>query len=289
MKQIAFSRYHPAVSFVFFVCAIGFGVVIQHPFYLLAGCVSAALCAVLLQGKKAVQMLLGLLPLAAMLAAINPLFNTRGHHILFTVIGRPYTLEALLFGMVISGMLVVMLLWFSCYNQVITSDKFVSLFGNLIPALSLLLVMVLRMMPNLSRKAKQIIGARSAIGKGASSADTRREKIDHGMTVLSALTDWALEGSVITGDSMRARGYGTGKHVSFQLYRFTGRDGVMLAIILMLSLFVILSGGTGAAFTPVLSIPPLTWGYAAYWALLLIPSALQIKEAITWRILRSKI
>ena len=33
----AFSKYHPAVNFLFFVGAIGCSVVIQHPAYLLAG------------------------------------------------------------------------------------------------------------------------------------------------------------------------------------------------------------------------------------------------------------
>ena len=112
-------------------------------------------------------MILGLLPMFLILTAINPLFNTYGAHILFSVFGRPYTLEALLYGAAIASVFVVMMLWFGCYNAVMTSDKFTSLFGNLIPALSLLLVMVLRLIPNFIRKTKQIIGARKSIGKGA--------------------------------------------------------------------------------------------------------------------------
>jgi energy-coupling factor transport system permease protein len=62
-------------------------------------------------------------------------------------------LEALYYGSAIAAMFVVMLIWFGCYNDVLTSDKFTSLFGNVIPSFSLLLVMVLRMIPNLMRKA----------------------------------------------------------------------------------------------------------------------------------------
>ena len=36
MERDAFSRYHPAVNFIWFAGAIGFGVVLQHPAYLLA-------------------------------------------------------------------------------------------------------------------------------------------------------------------------------------------------------------------------------------------------------------
>ena len=289
MKRDAFSQCHPAVNFVFFVGAIGFGVVIQHPAYAAAGCMFAALYYLLLRGRSAWKMILSVLPLAVLLSAINPLFNTSGVHILFHVFGRPYTLEALYYGMAIAAMFVLMMLWFGCYNAVLTSEKFTGLFGNLIPALSLLLEMVLRMIPNLLRKTKQITGARKSIGKGAEKKNRIRSKIGQGMTVLSALTDWALEGSIVTADSMRARGYGCAKRTGFQIYRMTMQDWLLLALMVFLSAGVILFGGFRAEFTPVLSVAPLTWGFAAYCAFLFIPTALHIKEALQWRISISKI
>lgn len=289
MKQDAFSRFHPLINFLFFLCAIAFGVVIQHPAYMLAGCTGAALYYISLKREKGIKMLVGMFPLLLLLTCINPLFNTNGTHVLFTVFGRPYTLEALFYGMIIAGMFLVMMLWFGCYNEVLTSDKFTSLFGSLIPSLSLLLVMVLRLIPNFMRKTKQIIGARNCIGKGVNAQNTRKEKINDGMTVLSALTDWALEGSVVTADSMRARGYGTAKRSSFQIYTMTTADWVLLVMIVGLSACVVFAGGTSATFTPELEISPISWGFFAYCIFLLIPTALQIKEAITWRILRSKI
>ena len=80
---------------------------------------------------------------------------------------------------------------------------------------------VLRMIPAFTRKARQIILARRAIGKGAEEKLT--EKAKNGAAILSALTDWALEGSIITADSMRSRGYGTGKRTNFQIYSMTSR------------------------------------------------------------------
>ena len=288
MKQDAFSRCHPAVNFLYFVGAIGFGVVIQHPAYMLAAVVGAALYFLLLKGRKGVKTMLFLLPVFLVIALVNPLFNTLGETELFLLFGRPYTLEALYYGAVVGGMFVVMMLWFGCYSEVLTSDKFTSLFGNLIPALSLLLVMVLRMIPNLMRKAAQINGVRKSIGKTVENGTTK-EKIKSGMTVLSALTDWALEGSVITADSMRSRGYGVTKRSNFQIYRMHSRDWLLLGITLLLGLLTLLSGGKTAEFIPALQIDPLNWGFAAYCLYLLIPTALHLKEAITWRILRSRI
>ena len=289
MKTDAFSRCHPAVNFVYFLLAIGFGVVIQHPLYMLAGLVGSAAYYLLLNGHKGVKMILLMLPVFALIAAVNPLFNTLGETTLFLLFGRPYTLEALYYGVVVGGIFLVMMLWFGCYSVVLTSDKFTSLFGNWIPALSLLLVMVLRMIPNLMRKAVQISGARKSIGKGAGENDSKKEKILGGMTVLSALTDWALEGSIVTADSMRSRGYGTAKRTNFQIYRMCVRDWMLLGLTGVLTAATILAGGMETEFIPALEIAPLTWGFGAYCAFLLIPTALHLKEAITWHILRSKI
>lgn len=289
MKYDAFSRCHPVVNFIFFVGSIGFGVVIQHPAYLIAGCIGAALYYLLLHGRSGWKTVFSMLPLVLFLSVINPLFNTSGHHVLFFVFGRPYTWEALCYGMAVAAIFLVMMLWFGCYNAVLTSDKFTSLFGNLIPALSLLLVMVLRMIPSFLRKAKQIIGARKSIGRGAGENSAYKEKITDGMTILSALTDWALEGSVTTADSMRARGYGTARRTSFQIYRMTSGDWCLLALEIGLAAVVMISGGTSATFTPELRVSAISIGFAAYCAYLLIPSALYIKEAILWHILISRI
>ena len=292
MNNDAFSKCHPAVNFLFFVGAIGMSVVVQHPAYLLAGVVTGAVYYLLLNGKKGWKTILGLLPMFVILTAINPLFNTLGATPLFHLGSRPYTLEALLYGAALASMFVIMMLWFGCYNKVLTSDKFTCLFGNLIPSISLLLVMVFRMVPNFMRKTQQIIGARKSIGKGISKTATTRKKLQDGGTVLGALTSWALEGSVVTGDSMRARGYGTAKRSSFMIYRMTQADWVLLVVMLILLGVTIVAacfGQFAAEFVPAIDIAPVSWGLAAYTCYLLIPTALHIKESVSWHISRSKI
>lgn len=288
----AFSKCHPAVNFLFFVGAIGLSVVIQHPAYLLAGMVTGAMYYLLLNGKKGWKTILNLLPMFVILTAVNPLFNTLGATPLFYLGNRPYTTEALFYGGALASMFVITMLWFGCYNKVLTSDKFTSLFGNLIPSISLLLVMVFRLVPNFIRKTGQIIGVRKSVGKGAGERATVKEKLSDGMTVLGALTGWALEGSVVTGDSMRARGYGAAKRSSFMIYRMTGTDWTLLAVmVLFLGLTVAAAffGQFSALFVPTVDIAPVSWGVVSYLCYLLIPTVLHLKEAIQWRISRSKI
>lgn len=282
----AFSRYHPAVNFLFLAGAIGCGVVFQHPAYL-AVSISCGLVYYLYLGRrKAAKALLWMLPVVLCLAAINPLFNTQGRQELFWVFGRPYMLEALLYGCAMAGVLLTMLLWFGCYSYVLTGDKFTALFGNLIPSVSLLLVMVLRMVPSLSKKTNQITAARRSVGKG------KDNKLQEGMTVLGTLVSWALEGGVVTADSMRARGYGAAKRQSFLICRMRTQDRWLLSVQLLLLAGVIVSacmGQANAAYTPDVSLAPVSWGAAIYGIYLFIPMALNIKEAILWHISRSKI
>ena len=289
MKKDALSNFHPAVALVFFLGAIGFGVVIDHPVYLLSGVIAAASYYLMLKGTSGFRNMLTMLPVLCLVGVINPLFNTHGKTVLFTLLGRPYTLEALYYGVAVAAMLAVTLLWFSCYSQIMTGDKFTALFGRLLPSLSLLLVMVLRLITALTGKARQIATARQAIGKGAAPSDSSRQKISGGMRILSALTDWALEGSLTTAESMRARGYGTAKRTSFQIYKMSVRDYICLALLLLLAVAVLVFGGTDARYIPRLTLSPLSWGYGAYCIYLLIPIILNIKEAILWHISKSKI
>ena len=289
MGRDAFSQYHPLTNFLFFVGAIGFCVVFQHPAYLAVGIGGAAVYYLLLHGRVGLHRLMGMLPVFLVVSGLNPLFNHYGSRALFTVFGKPYTLEALYYGMALGAMFVGMLLWFGCYSAVLTSDKFVCLFGSLIPSLSLLLVMILRMIPNLTRRAGEIAAARKCIGKGLGEGATSREKISGGLKQLSALTDWALEGSILTADSMRSRGYGSAKRTSFQIYHLCWRDWVLMALKGVLAALVIGLGGTQASYTPKLWIPQPGWGLVCYGVYVLIPAAVHLQEELKWRIFVSRI
>ena len=292
----AFSRFHPAVNFIFFIAAVVFGMFFVHPVFLVVSVVCSITYYLLIHGAKGLKFIAVMVVVFIFVTLINPVFNTLGDHVLFTYFGgRPYTLEALGYGAAIAGMFVSILVWFGCYNAIMTSDKFTYLFGRFIPSISLILTMVLRLVPNYKRHFETLSNARECIGKAPSSAD-RKEKVANSITLISALTSWALEGGVVTGDSMRSRGYGEARRTNFAIYRISVRDkvvtGLMIVAIAAVA-FCMFNGVMHVDYTPVFAISPITAlsivGIVAYAILLAIPSAIHIMEEATWRILRSRI
>lgn len=269
----------------------------MHPAFLVCSVLLSIVYYLTVRRKEGVRFVLGMLELLLILSIINPLFNTYGETVLFTYFGgRPYTLEALFYGIALAAMTVSVLSWFASYNAVMTSDKFLYLFGGMAPSVTLVLTMVLRLVPSYKQKIVQMNGARRCIGKAADTG-TNREKAEHGLVIVSALTSWALEGGVITADSMRNRGYGCGKRTTFSLYRFEGRDKLMLgimAVLLAMVVFCTMKGCAAVSYTPYFQAagadnPLLAAGISAYFIFLSIPSAVNIWEEIRWHNLKSKI
>ena len=106
-----------------------------------------------------------LLPMALMAALINPAFNHEGATLLaYLPSGNPLTLESIAYGFAAAAMLAAVVLWFSCYTAVMTSDKFVYLFGRVIPALSLVLSMTLRFVPKFKAQIQVVSEAQRCVG-----------------------------------------------------------------------------------------------------------------------------
>ncbi len=297
-KIDAFSRRHPAVNFLFFAFAIVFSMLIVHPIYVICTLIASSAYFIALTGKRGLKKLAGFFPFWIFLSAINPLMNPYGEHVLLWVTQtRPYTLEALMYGISLSGAFIAVLIWFMCYQRVMTGDKFTFLFGNLIPALSLLLVMVFRLVALFQKKAVQISSARKCVGFGASADSKKIDKVRDGTVVLGTLTGWALENSIVTADSMRARGYGTGKRTSFRLTRFENSDMILVVILAITALGTLipaLCGSVAASYTPSIQIAPVSGvqnilGLIAYNAMLFVPVLCDIREEIQWRISISRI
>ena len=156
-----FKSYHPIVNFLYFVIVIGFSMFFMHPLCLAVSFACGLVYSTILNGRRAVKTnLVYMLPVLIITALINPAFNHEGVTILtYLPGGNPLTLESILYGLAAGFMLVSVICWFSCYNEVMTSDKFIYLFGRIIPSLSLIFSMTLRLVPKFATQLKIVTNA----------------------------------------------------------------------------------------------------------------------------------
>ena len=224
-----FSSYHPAVNFLYFGLVLFFTMCFLHPACLLLSLAAALRYAVCLNGRRAVRRSLRyLLPAALLAALINPAFNHQGTTILtYLPSGNPLTLESIVYGLAAAALLSAVVTWFSCYTAVMTSDKFVYLFGRVIPALSLVLSMALRFVPRFQVQARAVSQAKRCVGRDVSDGSLL-QRLRNGVTILSILLTWCLENALETADSMKSRGYGLPGRTAFSIYRLDDRDQAAL-------------------------------------------------------------
>lgn len=294
--RCAFASLHPAVTFAFFAAAIVLGVVLGNPVLQLLSVLFAATSYLTFRGREAWRYIGGLAAVLLVVAVAAPLFNTQGATVLFRWWGgRPYTLEALALGASTGLMLVSMMLWFASYHLVMTSDKFTYLFGRAIPALSLVLTMVLRLVPSYRRRASALMTARACIGKGPAEGGSVPARVRDGGSVLLALSADALEGAVVAADSMVSRGYGLPGRTHFAPFRWEGRDTVLAVAMVVLAgtaVAAIVSSGCAVSYFPTIAMPPMGTGalvgVLCYGAFLAIPTFINCGGRASWRYSLSK-
>lgn len=284
-----FESYHPIIIFGYFSTVILLSVMLMHPLFLGIS-LMAAFCYAVFQTKyKTFQYFGYSLPIIMLITLINPLFNHRGATILFYFLDNPITLESTIYGICTALMLVSVLLWFISYNVVMSSDKFLYLFGKLSPAMALILSMTLSLVPKLKHQIKVISNAQKTMGQDNSSgAVTVRAK--HGLKIVSVLTSWALENSIETSDSMKARGYGLPNRTAFSIFRFHKRDAVvgcfMLGCLTFLG-WVSFEGFTYFEFYPTFGWTALSPQFCAalicYGILCFLPIILELMELLRWK------
>lgn len=285
MIKNVFSRYHPLVIFLYFAAAAGLSMAVMNPAYVALSFVCGSLYKIYLSSLKSyLKSLLWLGSVWAAIAAVNALTNPLGLTLLFKAGGRPVTLEALIYGATSGGMMISVILWFSCYSEVMTSDKFLSLFGRLVPKTAMMTAMVLKYIPETIKRYRQINEARSACFY--LSENKTSGKIKNAFRTATVLMEWSMEASIITADSMKCRGYGLNRRSVYTNERIKRRDITATA-----ALFALIAASAPGAFKaalqtyfyPFVKLPEISAGFVFAAAVLLFPFIVQLKEVFSCR------
>ena len=310
-----FKGYHPLVNVLFFISIIAFGMLLRHPVYLVISFISSTAYYLKLSGKDGRKTVFRfLLPMLLFVVIINSFFNHYGVTTLFILpSGNNFTFEALVMG-IVSGITVVSVIqWFFCCNEVVTEDKFMHIFGRILPKGALVVSMILRFVPLYRRRYKEISQARKCMGLNGT--DSFICKMKNTFKNIGILVSWSFENAIETADSMKARGYGLKGRTYYS--RFQWHTGDALALILLvlfdaLIIFGLVSNSAYCIYNPYviinqpseigttyiinelnLTINPFSFlsivSLIAFTLLCFLPLTIDLKEDIKWHRLQSKI
>lgn len=327
-----FSRYHPVVNLIFYLLVLGttmFQMSVGLVFISLFSAVVYYFMLKKTEGLKYCAVVVGIIIVSAI---INPLFSHKGGTLLFYLFtGNPVTLESIIYGLISAIIIGAMLLWFSTFNQVMGVERILGAIGKVLPNVSLLITMIMRFIPQYTRHQRKVsmvnkvnkrnygekinllnrektekenvIEARKRQKKknGIEACKKQKKKngidkiidsIKEGSRTFSITTTWALENSIYTADSMKARGFGTGRRTNYSNYKFQKRDYLLMGWLVILWLVVVFSLEREKVYTyyyPFIQVNNNVVVYLIYGLLCLTPVLINVKEEIRWLILKSRI
>ena len=281
-----FSTYHPLVAFLYLAVAICFSMIAFHPVYVGLSFVGALATSLACRGvRQTVRSSWFLLLMWAIVAVANCAFSSAGDTELFALFGHSFKLEALCYGLTTGCMLACVLLWFMTYTKVMDSEASASVFGSVLPTVSLMISQVLRLVPQFIRRGQAVGAVQNAMS--AAAAKTRREATADHARLLSVLMGWGMEDGLQRSDAMRARGYGCGvKRTRYRRQRFAAADALLVVLIVALTglnVFLASVACSQFSFYPYMDTLVMWWGYIPYLLLMLVPAALAGRERLLWR------
>ena len=284
-----FRSLHPVTSLLFYILIFSLCLTATHPAVLICIFICGIAYNTKNSGQKALKLVIKLiLPMIIISALINGLFSHFGVTVLFTLPDENvFTLESVVYGLVFAFRAGCMLLWLISFNEVLTGDKIIFLFGRISPKIALIISMALRFIPLVLHQSEEINLAAKGIGNSSSGSFIKR--IKNASKRLSVLVSWSLERGTDTLNSMNARGYGLKGRSAYNPYVFSFKD-ICAAIILAAASVsqIIAKSSLNSVYNPEIIIPlPDISGIIAILftlILLLFPLIFDIREERKWSI-----
>ena len=283
-----FKNLHPITLICYFLSILTISMFSFNPVFVISGLFGAILYLLMINRKVSTKTFVGYLFLFIIIAITNPLFSHNGATPLFFINDSRITLEALLYGVFLSTMIIEVMLWFRCFNLTFDNEKLMYFFGKTFPKLGLIISMALHYIPNLISEYKSILSVLKTFGG--------KKGIGIYIKSFSAVITQSLENSIEKSNSMSARGYGKAKRTYYSNFKFTKYDLLYLVITVVLFIMSVTSIILNTAyfnFYPTIEMNSITLtsalSYIAFLLLSLLPFVFQVKEEIKWKYLVSKI
>lgn len=283
-RSHAFDAVHASVPAVLFAGVAVLTMLAVQPVLVAVSLAGALLFSLAVRGAAATARgLAWQLPMIALVCLVNPLFSASGSTLLIKLGPRSVYLESLAYGATMGALMVAVVLWFEGAAAVLTQDRLLALAPRRARALPLLAGMVSQLAPQLLRRSRDVRASLAA----CTAAGARPAARDALTRTSSLLLTWSLEESLERADSMRARGWESGRaRTCYRPERLRRRDVALLVGIVVLLALAAASAWrlcAGWRFYPRMSAPGPLWAYAAPALLALLPAGAEVAARLRER------
>lgn len=224
--------------------------------------------------KKLVMGLKIFIPFAIFTIIINTIFVQGGRIVIFSLLGRNFTLESFIYSLFFSIKLLNIIYIFAMLGLMIDSDNAISYFSAVIPKTTLSLLISIKLVPNMKERftnLKQIYKIRGVNYEGKSTKD----KVKSYIPILSILLEDSLEGSFDIGEAAYVRGFLSTKKTIYERQHFKKKDYLLIFLsVCVFAEYVIFKTIGGLTFEIYSGV---TWGQVInYYVALIVTSILMI-------------
>lgn len=174
-----------------------------------------------------------MLPIAIFTALINIFIVNAGNIVILTIGTKKITLEIIIYVIVMSIKLLTILYLFYLLGDMLDTDKALSYLSKKSPKLTLILLLCLKLMPNMQKRLKSLKEVYMVRGIDFNSK-SKREAIKANVPVLSILLEDSLEKSFDIAESAYVRGFFSGKRTEYERQKFKAKDYLIIIYFIML-------------------------------------------------------
>jgi len=283
---------HPAIYVIYYLLLVILAFLFNDPYYLISFliCISVLIA---MQGishefKNVIQFFI---PMSILIIILNPLASKVGTTQIYIMGSYFITLEALVYGILMSLSLLIILLVFASYNRSVSYQEMLYLFSKRFPHISMIIVMALRFIPLLSYRLSEVnkIFKFNQEHAQQQNGESRIERIKKTAQMLAVVVSWSLEESMLTAKSMKARGYGIKERTSYLSYEFRKIDYLLILFIIITT--VISLAGLAHGYGRIEIYPTLNFNasenilnlyYLSFLILLMPLIYLELREKLIW-------
>lgn len=276
---------HPAIALAYCCIAMVFAMAFVQPALSAIAFACVAAFGLLAFGVSSfAKRLLWQIPIVASITLLNGVFVQRGATVLWSVGDFALHAESLLFGISMGLALATVMELFSLLGEVVQGDEVVTLMGKRLPSSALLASMSLRLIPRMRRNAEE----RRDTLKACTALTPSKGRFAMASEEVSVMIANAMEDSLVTADSMRARGYGSGKNrTQYERRSFALADGIVLACVIGLGMLAFVAGIAASSeftFYPRMTNGANEWECLGYAAFFLLPCVAYLLGLVKWRL-----